>query len=64
MENNTLIPGIILLIFGLVFFYNNHKIAKGAAKFYQKIYQEKNLLVIFKIVGVILVIGGIILIFF
>ncbi|MFC1810992.1 hypothetical protein ACFLZH_05815 [Patescibacteria group bacterium] len=64
MLPEKLIPGIILASIGLLFFFNNKNIAKGAAKLYQKIYTEKNLIVIFRVVGVLLILGGLILILF
>ena len=61
MTPEKLIPGIILASAGLLFFFNNENIAKGAAKFYKKIYTEKNLRVMFKIIGVILVVGAVLI---
>ena len=58
-----IIVEIVLIGFGILFFFNNKNIAKGAAKLYQAIYTEKNLKVIFKVLGAFLVIMGIILIF-
>jgi hypothetical protein len=63
MEISKLIAGIVLLGLGAIFFFNNKNIGKGSAKFYQWLYTEKNLVVIFKIVGIILIIGGLALIF-
>ncbi len=59
-----LIAGIILMVVGIFFFFNNKNISKGAYKFYRVIYTEKNLKIMFRITGIILFIGGIILIFF
>ena len=59
-----ILAGIVLLGAGLLFFFNNENIGKGAYKFYQKIYTEKNLKVMFKVLGVILIVAGIFLIFF
>jgi hypothetical protein len=61
MSQEKLIAGIALASIGLLFFFNNENIAKGAAKLYQKLYTEKNLKVIFKILGIFLIIGGIII---
>ena len=58
-----LIVGIILIGLGLLFFFNSKSISKGAYGFYQKLYTEKNLKVMFKACGAILVLGGLILIF-
>jgi len=63
MVSSKLIAGIFLLAIGLIFLFNNKKISKGTYKFYQFLYTEKNLVIMFKIAGVILLIGGLILIF-
>lgn len=56
METERLVVTIVLLALGAVFFFNSKNIGKGAFKFYQKVYTEKNLAVMFKILGIILVI--------
>ena len=58
-----LIPGIMFIGLGLLFFFNNKNIGEGAAKFYQKLYTEHNLKIMFRACGVILVFGGLVLIF-
>jgi hypothetical protein len=58
METLKLIVGIILLIIGLLFFFNNKNIGRAAHSFYKKFYTEKNLTILFKILGVILFLGG------
>lgn len=58
-----LIMGIVFIGLGLLFFFNNKNIGKGAAKFYQKLYTEHNLKIMFKACGVVLVFGGLVLIF-
>jgi len=58
-----LIIGIIFIGLGLLFFFNNKKIGEGAAEFYQKLYTERNLKIMFRACGVILVFGGLVLIF-
>jgi len=63
MSTSKLIPGIILLAIGLLFFFNNKNMGKGTHKFYKILYTEKNLKVMFKAAGVILFFGGLILIF-
>lgn len=63
MEPEKIFVGIFLMGLGLVFFFNNQKIGKGAFKFYQKLYSEKNLPIMFKAVGCVLVLGGLALIF-
>ena len=57
------IVGIVFIGLGLLFFFNNKNIGEGAAKFYQKLYTERNLKIMFRACGVILVFGGLILIF-
>ena len=64
MDKETFFVGIILIAIGALFTFNNKNMAKGAFKFYQKLYTEKNLTVMFRAFGVILVLGGIIFIFF
>ena len=56
-----LIAGIVLMAIGVLFFFNNKNMGKGAFEFYQKFYTKKNLIIIFKITGGILFFGGIIL---
>ncbi|GAH70758.1 unnamed protein product [marine sediment metagenome] len=58
-----LIIGIVFIGLGLLFFFNNKNIGEGMAKFYRKLYTERNLKVMFRACGVILVLGGLILIF-
>lgn len=62
MDTSKLIVGIIFIGIGILFFFNNKKIAKGAATFYQKLYTENNLKIMFRVFGTLLVLGGIILI--
>ena len=64
MDTEKLLIGIIFIGIGVLFFFNNKNIAKGAATFYQKLYTENNLKIMFKALGVILVFGGLLLIFF
>ncbi|MFC1810990.1 hypothetical protein ACFLZH_05805 [Patescibacteria group bacterium] len=59
-----IIIGIVFIGLGIVFFFNNTSIAKSAFKFYKKLYTEKNLTIMFRALGVILVVGGLILIIF
>ena len=63
MDTQKLLVGIIFIGIGLLFFFNNKNIAKGAATFYQKLYTENNLKIMFKAAGVTLVLGGLALIF-
>ncbi|MFC1594967.1 hypothetical protein ACFL3E_00885 [Patescibacteria group bacterium] len=62
MDEKILI-GIIFIGAGLLFFFNNENIAKGAAKFYQKLYTERNLTYMFKGLGALLVLGGLLFLF-
>jgi len=55
--------GIVFIGLGLLFFFNNKNISKGAFKFYQKLYTEDNLKFMFRACGVVLVLGGFVLIF-
>jgi len=64
MNKETLFIGIGLIGLGFLFVFNNKNIAKGASKFYAKFYTEKNLRVMFRAVGIILALAGILLIFF
>ena len=57
------IVGIVFIGLGLLFFFNNKNIGEGAAKFYQKLYTEHNLKIMFKACGVVLVFWGLVLIF-
>lgn len=57
------IIGILLTCTGVLFFFNNENIGKGAAKFYKKLYTEKNLKIMFKAAGIVLFFGGLIIIF-
>jgi len=57
------IIGIVFIGLGLLFFFNNKNIGEGAAKFYQKFYTERNLKIMFRACGVVLVFWGLILIF-
>ena len=61
MDIQKILIGIIFIGIGLLFFFNNKNIAKGAAIFYQKLYTENNLKIMFKALGALLVLGGIIL---
>jgi len=58
-----LIIGIVFIGVGLLFFFNNKNISKGAFIFYQKLYTEDNLKIMFRVCGLVLVLGGFILIF-
>ena len=58
---SELIGGIILMVIGLVFFFNSREIGEGAFKFYRMIYTKKNLKIMFRVAGAILVFGGLLL---
>jgi len=55
------VAGVVLMVVGVLFFLNNKNIGKGAFGFYRWFYTEERLKVMFKIAGVILFVGGIIL---
>lgn len=62
MSSDKTIAGVVLISIGLLFFFNNKNIAKGTFKFYKKLYTENNLIIMFKVGGIVLAIGGLILI--
>ena len=55
--------GIFLIVIGIFFFFNNKNMGKGAYKFYKWFYTEERLKIMFKILGIILSLGGLALIF-
>ena len=55
--------GIVMMGIGVLFTTNGNNMAKGAAVFCQKLYTEKNFKVIFKLLGALLVVGGLVLMF-
>ena len=55
---SEVIVGIVLSALGLLFFFNNKNIGKGSYIFYRKLYTEKNLIIIFKFLGLFLFIMG------
>jgi len=57
------VVGIILCVIGILFFFNNKNMGKGAANFYKWFYNEKNLTRMYKIAGIVLFVGGLALIF-
>ena len=57
------IIGIVFIGLGLLFFFNNKNLGDGLAKFYRKLYTERNSKVMFRACGVILILGGVALIF-
>lgn len=63
MIAGKIIAGIVLAGIGLVFIFNNKEMAKGAFKFYRWFYTEERLIVMFKVAGVMLIVGGIVLVF-
>ena len=63
MDTQKLLVGIIFIGIGLLFFFNNKNIAKGVVTFYQRLYTENNLKIMFKALGTLLVLGGLVLIF-
>lgn len=63
MELARVVICIILILIGILLFFNNKKIGKNAYKFYKWLYTEKNLVVMFRVLGIILFIMGIIVLF-
>jgi len=63
MDPQKLVVGTIFIGIGLLFFFLNKNIGKGAASFYQKFYTENNLKIIFKVLGALLVLAGVVLVF-
>lgn len=61
MEQSKLIVGIMLIVLGLLFFLSNKSMGKEVSKFYKWLYTEKNCKIMFKIAGIILIVGGILL---
>ena len=57
------IIGIVFIGLGLLFFFNNKNLGEGLAKFYRKLYTKHNSKIMFRACGVILVFGGLALIF-
>jgi len=59
METNIIV-GLILIAIGVLFSLNNKAMGKGCADFYRKLYTRKNLIVMFRVAGIILIVGGVI----
>jgi len=62
MIAKTTIAGAVLIGLGVLFFINQ-EIPKGAFKFYRMLYTKKNLKVMFKGLGIFLILAGLVLIF-
>jgi uncharacterized membrane protein YdcZ (DUF606 family) len=58
-----IIAGIILIAIGILFIFNNKNMGEGAAKFYKWFYTKERLKIMFRIAGIILVVGGLLIIF-
>ena len=58
-----LIAGLVLIVIGMLFFFNNKNMGAGLAEFYKKLYTKKNTIFMFRIAGIVLVVGGLILVF-
>ena len=63
MEPKKIFIGIIFMGLGSILFFNNETMGKGMSKFYQKLYTEKNTSIMLKATGVILILGGLALMF-
>ena len=58
-----LIIGIVFIGLGLLFFFNNKNLGEGLSELYRKLYTEGNSKIMFRACGVILIFGGLVLIF-
>lgn len=63
MSTEQIIIGIVIMVLGIFFFFNNKRIGRGACKLYKKFYTEKNLIIMFKIIGIFLFVMGLVLVF-
>jgi len=63
MEAAKSLVGIFLSLIGILFFFNNKNMGKGAYNFYRKFYTAKNLTIMFKILGAFLFIIGLVVAF-
>jgi len=61
MEQSKIIVSIIFFVLGLLFFFNNKNIGKGVAKFYQWFYTKERVIIMFRAVGIILIVGGVLM---
>jgi len=61
MATEKLIAGIILIVIGILFSLNNKNMGNGTSKFYKTLYTAKNLKMMFRIAGIVLIVGGVIL---
>jgi hypothetical protein len=56
-----LVASVVLVLVGLLFFFNNKNMGEGMFAFYRKLYTKNNLKIMFRAAGVVLVVGGIML---
>jgi len=56
-----LVIGIVLILIGLLFFFNNKNIGEGAYKFYRWFYTKERLMIMFRVVGILLVVVGVVI---
>jgi len=56
-----LVAGVVLILAGILFFFNSKNMGEGTYKFYRWFYTKQRLKVMFKIAGVVLFVGGIVL---
>ena len=64
MTPEKTIVGIMLVGIGIIFYMNHKNMAKGTFEFYRKFYTKKNLIVMFRIGGGILIFGGLFIVLF
>ena len=62
MATAELIIGIVLSILGVLFFLGSRKMSGGMSKVYQNIFKKRNMRIILKGLGVILLMFGILMV--
>ena len=55
------VVGVLMIVLGLLFWFYNRGMGDWTFRFYKKIYTERNLVVMFRVGGLILVFGGLVL---
>jgi len=61
MDPSRIIASIIFFAVGILFFLNNKNMGKGTHEFYKRLYTKKNLIIMFRAAGILLIIGGILM---
>jgi hypothetical protein len=57
-----LIVGCLLVVVGVVFLFSWREMTGGAFRFYRTLYTERNLGVMFRAAGIVLIVGGVVLV--